>query len=30
MPQTIQQIVEQRGIKRLIHFTQVENLASIM
>ncbi|WP_413482189.1 DarT ssDNA thymidine ADP-ribosyltransferase family protein [Morganella psychrotolerans] len=30
MSQTIQQIVEQRGIQRLIHFTRVENLASIM
>lgn len=30
MPQTIRQIVEQRQIKRLIHFTRVENLASIM
>lgn len=30
MPQTIQQIVEQRNITRLIHFTRVENLASIM
>ncbi|NLS56070.1 hypothetical protein [Hafnia alvei] len=30
MTQTIQQIVTQRDIKCLLHFTRVENLESIM